>query len=185
MDQLQALRVRTAIPQDSSCWWRTKSNNPPTNSTLQTSHSHTNSTLQMSQSHTNSTLQMSQSPTNSTLQMSQSPTNSTLQCHNPLPTVPCRRHSVRLMGLCRDSRLHSYQKTTSRGASSNVRTAGARVFVQKGCYLRVTRVDFYMPSLLKIKPELQLILNPPVYKWNNTHFWNANKLITYGLNAPT
>jgi len=61
MDQLRALRVHTATPQDSSCWWRTKSNNPHTNSTLQTSQSPTNSTLHMSQSPTNSTLHTSQS----------------------------------------------------------------------------------------------------------------------------
>jgi hypothetical protein len=110
------------------------------NSTLQTSQSPTNGTLQTSQSPTNGTLQTSQSHTNGTLQTSQSPTNGTLQ-----------------MSLCEtagslpNSRLHSYQKMTSRGDLSNVRTAGARVFVQKGCYLRGDKGRFfYTPSSLKL-----------------------------------
>jgi hypothetical protein len=56
-------------------------------------------------------------------------------------------------------------------ASINVRTAGAREFVQKGCYLGVTRLEFSnMLPLLKIKPELQQLSNPPTHKQNNgTH----------------
>ena len=194
MDQLWALNTCTATPQDSSCWWRTKSKYPPPTAPLQISQSPTNGTLQTSQSPTkgtlltsqspNGTLHTSQSPTNSTLQMSQSPTNGTLHTSHSPTNGTLQTSLCETAGFLRNSRLHLYQKMTSRGASSNVRTAGANVFVQKGCYLGVTRVgSFTCPH--HYEPELQQLLNPPVYKWNNTRFWNANKLITYGLTVPT
>ena len=103
----------------------------------------TNSTLQMSQSSTNSTFQTSQSPTNCTLQMSLCETVGSLSRLN-IALIP-KDDFQRCFQQCQDC--------WSKGVC-------AKGLLFRGAKGRL----FYILSLLKMKPELQQILNPPLDK---------------------